>query len=67
MEKRTIREVSYRAWDDERQDERVYSGALALGYEPTGESKVEIFADGESMNIPEKDIPLLIKVLKEFC
>ena len=67
MEKKTIREVSYRAWDDENQNERVYSGALALGYEHTGESKVEIFADGESMNIPEKDIPLLIKVLKEFC
>lgn len=67
MYRRTIREVSYRAWDEERQDERVYSGALALGYEPTGESKVEIFADGESMNIPEKDIPLLIEVLKEFC
>ena len=67
MYKRTIREVSFRAWDDERQYERIYSGALALGYEPTGENKVEIFADGESMNIPEKDIPLLIKVQKEFC
>ena len=64
MEGRIIREVSYRTWDESKQDDRVFSGALAS---ENAKNKVEVFADGDYFEISIEDIPLLIKVLKEFC
>ena len=65
--KRIVREVSYRTWDEDSQDDRVYSASLAMGDEPDKENKVEVGADGGLLEVPVEDVPLLVKVLQEFC
>ena len=66
MEKRIIREVSYRVWDEEKQDDRIFSGALAVDSSNDSDQVLEVCADEGSFDIKIEDIPLLIKVLQEF-
>lgn len=66
MEKEIIRGVSYRRWDNERQDYRVYSATSVVSEEPEKEQKLEVCADEMSLEITKEDVPLLVKVLQEF-
>lgn len=66
MEGRIIREVSYRTWDEAKQDYRDFSGAMHDGGDNNERKKVEVCADGESFDIAVDDIPLLVKVLQDF-
>ena len=61
-----IKDVSYRVWDDEKQEERVFSGALAIDTNNDSDQVLEVCADDGSFEIKIEDIPLLIKVLQEF-
>ena len=61
-----IKDVSYRVWDDEKQEERVFSGALAIDTNNDSDQVLEVCANEYSVNIKVEDIPLLIKVLQEF-
>lgn len=66
MGKRIIREVSYSLWDEDKQNDRVFSGALAVDAKGDSEQVLEVSADGFSLDIKIEDIPLLIRVLQEF-
>ena len=66
MEEKVIRQVSYRVWDESRQDDRIFSGALRDGDETDKRNKVEVCTDGGSFDVAIEDIPLLVKVLNEF-
>ena len=61
-----IKDVSYRVWDEEKQEERVFSGALAIDTNNDSPQVLEVCANEYSANIKVEDIPLLIKVLQEF-
>lgn len=61
-----IKDVSYRVWDEEKQEERVFSGALALDTDDDSGQVLEVCANDYSVEIKVEDIPLLIKVLQEF-
>lgn len=61
-----IKDVSYRVWDEEKQEERVFSGALAIDTNNDADQVLEVCANEYSVNIKVEDIPLLIKVLQEF-
>ncbi len=61
-----IKDVSYRVWDEEKQEERVFSGALAIDTNNDSDQVLEVCANEYSVNIKVEDIPLLIKVLQEF-
>ena len=61
-----IKDVSYRVWDEEKQEERVFSGALAIDTNNDSDQVLEVCANEYSVNINVEDIPLLIKVLQEF-
>lgn len=67
MEKRIVREVSYRTWEEGSDADRQYSASLFIGEQPDMENMVQIDADGGFLEIPKEDVPLLIKVLQEFC
>ena len=67
MGKRIIREVTYRAWDEEKQEDRIYSGSLIINNSEDNKNKVEVFSNGDSLDVLIEDIPLLVKVLQEFC
>ena len=67
MGKRIIREVTYRAWDEEKQEDRIYSGSLIINNSEDKKNKVEVFSNGDSLDVLIEDIPLLVKVLQEFC
>ena len=61
-----IKDVSYRVWDEEKQEERVFSGALAIDTNNDSDQVLEVCANDYSVEIKVEDIPLLIKVLQEF-
>lgn len=65
--KRFVREVSYRTWEEGSDEDREYSASLLMGEEPDKENKVQVGADGGFLEIPIEDVPLLVKVLQEFC
>ena len=67
MGKRIIREVTYRVWDEEKQEDRIYSGSLIINNSEDKKNKVEVFSNGDSLDVLIEDIPLLVKVLQEFC
>lgn len=67
MKKRIVREVSYRTWEEGSDADRQYSASLLIGEQPDMENMVQIDADGGFLEIPKEDVPLLIKVLQEFC
>ena len=61
-----IKEVSFRVWDEEKQVERVFSGALEVDSNSNSDQVLQVCADEYSVDIKVEDIPLLIKVLQEF-
>ena len=61
-----IKDVSYRVWDEEKQEERVFSGALAIDSNSNSDQVFQVCADECTVDIKVEDIPLLIKVLQEF-
>ena len=68
MEKKTIvKEVSYRTWDEEDNADRSYSASLVLSDTSDEENKLEVGVDGGTLEVPVEDVPLLVKVLQEFC
>jgi|GEM_PF-4148336 len=67
MKKRIVREVSYRTWEEGSDADRQYSASLLIGEQPDMENMVQIGADGGFLEVPKEDVPLLIKVLQEFC
>ena len=68
MEKKTIvKEVSYRTWDEEGNADRSYSASLVLSDTSDEENKLEVGVDGGTLEVPVEDVPLLVKVLQEFC
>lgn len=68
MEKKTIvKEVSYRTWDEKGNADRSYSASLVLSDTSDEENKLEVGVDGGTLEVPVEDVPLLVKVLQEFC
>lgn len=67
MKKRIVREVSYRTWEEGSDADRQYSASLLIGEQSDMENMVQIGADGGFLEVPKEDVPLLIKVLQEFC
>lgn len=61
-----IKEVSFRVWDEEKQVERVFSGALEVDSNSNSDRVLQVCADECTVDIKVEDIPLLIKVLQEF-
>ena len=67
MEKRIVREVSYRTWEEGSDEDRQYSASLLIGEQHDLENMVQTGAAGGFLEVPKDDVPLLIKVLQEFC
>lgn len=65
--KRIVKEVSYRTWEEGSDEDRTYSASLLMGEQPDKENKVQVGTDGGLLEVPVEDVPLLVKVLQEFC